>query len=73
MKNKKNIGDGIAKVIAIFQRAEQDFSKNRAEGDDIIGDTYEYLMWNFVMEGGKSKGQFYILASIPYSCSDGWY
>lgn len=103
LKNKKNIGDGIDKVIArlaeendslkgvidiahfndeakigkgqemvdkltkliaIFQRPELDFSKNRAEGDDIIGDAYEYLMRNFATESGKSKGQFYTPAEV---------
>ena len=35
------------------------FSKNRAEGDDLLGDACEYLMRHFVTESGKSKGQFY--------------
>ena len=64
---------GSDTLIARGSSEQQYCSKNRAEGDDIIGDTYEYLMWNFAMESGKSKGQFYILAGIPYSCSDGWY
>ncbi len=41
-----------------------DFSKNHAEGDDIIGDAYEYLMRNFAIESGKSKGQFYTPAEV---------
>ena len=51
--------DKLTKLIAIFQSPELDSSKNRAEGDDIIGDAYEYLMRNFATESGKSKGQFY--------------
>ena len=51
--------DKLTKLVAIFQRPELDFSKNKAEGDDIIGDAYEYLMRNFASESGKSKGQFY--------------
>ena len=35
------------------------FSANRAEGDDLLGDAYEYLMRHFATESGKSKGQFY--------------
>src|SRR5271163_654017 len=44
------LGSGQAKVerltslIGIFERKALDFSKNRAEGDDILGDAYEYLM-----------------------------
>lgn len=51
--------DKPTKLIAIFQRPELDFSNNKADGDDIIGDAYEYLMRNFATESGKSKGQFY--------------
>jgi type I restriction enzyme M protein len=40
------------------------FSKNRAEGDDILGDAYEYLMRHFPTESGKSKGQFYTPAEV---------
>ena len=56
--------DKLTKLIAIFQRPELNFSKNRAEGDDIIGDAYEYLMRNFATESGKSKGQFYTPAEV---------
>ena len=56
--------DKLLKLISIFQRPELDFSKNKAEGDDIIGDAYEYLMRNFASESGKSKGQFYTPAEV---------
>lgn len=51
-------------LISIFQRPEFDFSKNKASGDDILGDAYEYLMRNFATESGKSKGQFYTPAEV---------
>ncbi|MBK1620335.1 type I restriction endonuclease subunit M [Lamprobacter modestohalophilus] len=50
--------DRLTNLVAIFQRPELDFSKNRADNDDILGDAYEYLMRNFAIESGKSKGQF---------------
>ncbi|WP_068540666.1 type I restriction-modification system subunit M [Olegusella massiliensis] len=56
--------DKLTKLISIFQRPELNFSKNKAEGDDIIGDAYEYLMRNFASESGKSKGQFYTPAEV---------
>jgi type I restriction enzyme M protein len=37
---------------------------NRAEGDDLLGDAYEYLMRHFATESGKSKGQFYTPAEV---------
>lgn len=54
----------LSKLIEIFRRPGLDFSKNRAEGDDLIGDAYEYLMRKFATESGKSKGQFYTLAEV---------
>jgi type I restriction enzyme M protein len=52
----------ISSLIAIFQQL--DFTKNRAEHDDILGDAYEYLMRHFATESGKSKGQFYTPAEV---------
>jgi type I restriction enzyme M protein len=56
--------DKLTKIVAIFQRPELDFKNNRAGGDDILGDAYEYLMRNFATESGKSKGQFYTPAEV---------
>ena len=56
--------DRLTNLIAIFERKELDFSKNRADGDDILGDAYEYLMRHFATESGKSKGQFYTPAEV---------
>jgi type I restriction enzyme M protein len=64
------LGEGSAMVerlsnlISIFQKPELDFSGNRAENDDILGDAYEYLMRNFATESGKSKGQFYTPSEV---------
>ncbi|MBS0474990.1 MAG: N-6 DNA methylase [Proteobacteria bacterium] len=64
------LGDGPARVervgnlIAIFENPALDFSQNRAEHDDILGDAYEYLMRHFASESGKSKGQFYTPAEV---------
>jgi len=55
----KEMVDKLTNLIAIFENPSLDFSKNRAGGDDILGDAFEYLMKNFATESGKSKGQFY--------------
>lgn len=60
----KDMQDRLSNLIAIFQSEGLDFSKNKAEGDDILGDAYEYLMRNFATESGKSKGQFYTPAEV---------
>src|SRR6266487_2655043 len=54
----------LTNLIAIFETKALDFSKNRADGDDILGDAYEYLMRHFATESGKSKGQFYTPAEV---------
>jgi len=66
--NKLGEGDAMVKrlenLIGIFQKPELDFSKNRADNDDILGDAYEYLMRHFATESGKSKGQFYTPSEV---------
>ncbi|HWT00043.1 MAG TPA: N-6 DNA methylase [Pyrinomonadaceae bacterium] len=56
--------DRLSNLIGIFQSPALDFSKNRAEHDDILGDAYEYLMRHFATESGKSKGQFYTPSEV---------
>jgi type I restriction enzyme M protein len=60
----KEMVDRLTNLISIFQKPELDFSKNKADGDDILGDAYEYLMRHFATESGKSKGQFYTPAEV---------
>ena len=60
----KEMVDRLTNLIAIFENKALDFSKNRADGDDILGDAYEYLMRHFATESGKSKGQFYTPAEV---------
>ncbi|MEM6610836.1 MAG: N-6 DNA methylase, partial [Cyanobacteria bacterium P01_C01_bin.72] len=62
-KNKE-MQDRLSNLVVIFNKPELNFSKNRADGDDILGDAYEYLMRNFATESGKSKGQFYTPAEV---------
>jgi len=60
----KEMVDRLTELIAIFENPALDFSKNRADGDDILGDAYEYLMRHFAVDSGKSKGQFYTPAEV---------
>ena len=60
----KEMVDRLTNLVAIFENPALDFSKNRAEGDEILGDAYEYLMRHFATESGKSKGQFYTPAEV---------
>src|SRR6266566_3622835 len=60
----KEMVEPLTNLIAIFENKALDFSRNRAEGDDLLGDAYEYLMRHFATESGKSKGQFYTPAEV---------
>jgi type I restriction enzyme M protein len=60
----KDMVEKLTNLVAIFENPALDFSKNRAEGDDLLGDAYEYLMRHFATESGKSKGQFYTPAEV---------
>ncbi|MEA2433886.1 MAG: type restriction enzyme protein [Actinomycetota bacterium] len=58
----KEMQDVLSKLVTIFN--ELDFRGSRAEGDDLLGDAYEYLMRHFATQSGKSKGQFYTPAEV---------
>ncbi|WP_354009387.1 type I restriction-modification system subunit M [Endozoicomonas lisbonensis] len=58
----KEMQDRLSKLVGIFQGL--DLGANRAHGDDLLGDAYEFLMRHFATESGKSKGQFYTPAEV---------
>lgn len=58
----KEMIDRLSNLIGIFDGL--DLGANRIEGDDLLGDAYEYLMRHFATESGKSKGQFYTPAEV---------
>ena len=58
----KELVDRLSTLVSIFENL--DFSSNSSEGDDLLGDAYEYLMRHFATESGKSKGQFYTPAEV---------
>ncbi len=62
--NGKELVDKVSGLIGVFQNPAIDFKSNRASGDDIIGDAYEYFMMQFAQASGKSKGQFYTPSEV---------
>lgn len=60
----KEMVDRLTSLITIFENRNLDFSRNRADNDDLLGDAYEFLMRHFATESGKSKGQFYTPAEV---------
>jgi len=64
----KEMVDRLSNLVSIFDSPNLDFSANRAEGDDLLGDAYEYLMRHFATESGKSKGR----STRPRRCRARW-
>ena len=60
----KDMIDALTGLVEVFQDPELDFSNNRADDNDVLGDAYEYLMKQFASEAGKSKGQFYTPSEV---------
>jgi len=58
----KDMIDRLTKLIGLFEGLN--LADNRADGDDLLGDAYEYLMRHFATESGKSKGQFYTPSEV---------
>ncbi|WP_247048157.1 type I restriction-modification system subunit M [Arthrobacter rhizosphaerae] len=58
----RELQEKVSNLIGIFQ--DMDFTGSKAEGDDLLGDAYEYLMRHFATQSGKSKGQFYTPAEV---------
>ncbi len=58
----KEMVDRLTNLIAIFENKSLDFSRNRAEGDDILGDAYEYLMSHWTLAQFNTKH-----ASVPFN------
>lgn len=64
----KDMQDRLSNLVAIFQTEALDFSKNRAEGDDILGDAYEYLMRHFARVRQEQRSILYPSRSIASYC-----
>ena len=62
--DEKEMMDRLTNLLGIFNNPTLNFGRNTAEGDDLLGDAYEYLMRHFATESGKSKGQFYTPAEV---------
>ena len=46
----------LENLIGIFENPALDFSKNRAEHDDILGDAYDYLIGTSPARAARARG-----------------
>src|SRR6201987_5909398 len=61
----KDMVDRLSNLVSIFNNPALDFRSNRAEGDDILGDAYEYLMRHYATESGKSNAVLHTSLGFP--------
>lgn len=58
-KNKR-----LKSLIEDFAKPELDLRSSHVEGQDIIGNTYEYLISRFASDSGKKGGEFYTPSEV---------
>jgi type I restriction enzyme M protein len=63
--NTSNLGDvkdknaRLKHLLIDFSDEKLDLRPSQLEGQDVIGDAYEYLIANFASDAGKKAGEFY--------------
>jgi len=68
--SKNKLGDTkerntiLKSLIEDFSNPKLDLRPSRLEGNDVIGDAYEYLISHFASDAGKKGGEFYTPSEV---------
>ncbi len=68
--NSSNLGDTkdknarLKNLLIDFSDPRLDLRPSRIQGNDIIGDAYEFLIAHFASDAGKKAGEFYTPAGV---------
>lgn len=68
--NSSNLGDvkeknqRLKSLLIDFSNEKLDLSPGHLEGEDIIGDAYEFLIANFASDAGKKAGEFFTPSEV---------
>lgn len=68
--NSSNLGDvkeknqRLKSLLIDFSNDKLDLSPSHLEGNDIIGDAYEFLISNFASDAGKKAGEFFTPSEV---------
>ncbi|MGB0431341.1 MAG: type I restriction-modification system subunit M [Bacteroidia bacterium] len=68
--SERNLGETkdrnkrLKSLIEDFAKPEMDLKPSHLEGQDIIGNTYEYLISRFASDSGKKGGEFYTPSEV---------
>lgn len=60
-ENKKTV---LKNLLNDFASDDLDLRPSRLEGNDVIGDAYEYLIGKFASEGGAKGGEFFTPSQV---------
>lgn len=66
----KSLGDTkdrnsiLKNLLQDFNDPKLDLSPSKLEGNDVIGDSYEYLIANFASDSGKKGGEFFTPSQV---------
>lgn len=66
----KSLGDTkdrnsiLKNLLKDFNNPKLDLSPSKLEGNDVIGDSYEYLIANFASDSGKKGGEFFTPSQV---------
>lgn len=68
--NSSNLGDAkgknsrLKRLLIDFSDSKLNLRPSHLEGNDIIGDAYEFLIANFASDAGKKAGEFYTPSQV---------
>ncbi|ABK89596.1 type I restriction-modification system subunit M [Francisella tularensis subsp. novicida] len=66
----KSLGDTkdrnsiLKNLLKDFNNPKLDLSPSKLDGNDVIGDSYEYLIANFASDSGKKGGEFFTPSQV---------
>ena len=62
--NTKERNSILKNLLEDFANQKLDLRPSRLEGNDVIGDAYEYLIAHFASDAGKKGGEFFTPSSV---------
>ena len=62
--NKKDRNSTLKAVLEDFDNSKLDLSPSKLENNDVIGDSYEYLISHFASDAGKKGGEFFTPSEV---------
>ena len=62
--NTKERNSILKNILEDFANEKLDLRPSMLEGNDVIGDAYEYLIAHFASDAGKKGGEFFTPSAV---------